>query len=185
MYLRFHIHGRCVPRLRGTTLAIHGKLRARKEWLDTWAVHYQTGEKIPQEYIDKIKKSSNFQAGYASDRQLSFGMVDMAWHTITEPVTEPLADFEQRAMGKTEIMPLVKGSAFSPLSDTSLPGDTLPDTMVTNGQKFWMPMPSLYSNKTVFSTKLPPNRSAATCWKRGIRKPNDSLQALPGPRADG
>ena len=66
------------------------------------------------EYIDKIKKSSNFQAGYASDRQLSFGMVDMAWHTITEPVTEPLADFEQRAMGKTEIMPLVKGSAFSP-----------------------------------------------------------------------
>lgn len=85
-----------------------------KEWLDTWAVHYQTGEKIPQEYIDKIKKSSNFQAGYASDRQLSFGMVDMAWHTITEPVTEPLVDFEQRAMGKTEIMPLVKGSAFSP-----------------------------------------------------------------------
>jgi len=41
-------------------------------------------------------------------------MVDMAWHTITEPVTEPLVDFEQRAMGKTEIMPLVKGSAFSP-----------------------------------------------------------------------
>ena len=85
-----------------------------KEWLDTWAEHYQTGEKSPQEYIDKIKKSSNFQAGYASDRQLSFGMVDMAWHTITEPVTEPLVDFEQRAMGKTEIMPVVKGSAFSP-----------------------------------------------------------------------
>ena len=41
-------------------------------------------------------------------------MVDMAWHTITEPVTEPLVDFEQRAMGKTEIMPLVKGSSFSP-----------------------------------------------------------------------
>ena len=41
-------------------------------------------------------------------------MVDMAWHTITEPVTEPLVDFEQRAMGKTEIMPVVKGSAFSP-----------------------------------------------------------------------
>ncbi|PXZ42874.1 M3 family peptidase [Sanguibacteroides justesenii] len=84
-----------------------------KEWLDTWAVHYQTGERLPQEYIDKIKKSANFQSGYASDRQLSFAMVDMAWHTITKPVTEPLIEFENKAMGKTEIMPLVKGSAFS------------------------------------------------------------------------
>ncbi len=84
-----------------------------KEWLDTWAVHYQTGEKLPQEYIDKIKKSANFQSGYASDRQLSFAMVDMAWHTITQPVTEPLIEFENRAMGRTEIMPAVKGSAFS------------------------------------------------------------------------
>ena len=85
-----------------------------KEWLDTWATHYQTGETIPQEYIDKIKRSSNFQSGYASERQLSFGMVDMAWHTITAPVTEPLVDFEQRAMGRTEIMPIVKGTAFCP-----------------------------------------------------------------------
>ncbi|KIO45012.1 peptidase M3 [Sanguibacteroides justesenii] len=84
-----------------------------KEWLDTWAVHYQTGERLPQEYIDKIKKSANFQSGYASDRQLSFAMVDMAWHTITQPVTEPLIEFENRAMGRTEIMPAVKGSAFS------------------------------------------------------------------------
>lgn len=84
-----------------------------KEWLDTWAVHYETGEKLPQEYIDKIKKSANFQSGYASDRQLSFAMVDMAWHTITEPVTEPLVDFEKRAMDRTGILPEVKGSAFS------------------------------------------------------------------------
>ena len=84
-----------------------------KEWLDTWAVHYQTGERLPQEYIDKIKKSANFQSGYASDRQLSFAMVDMAWHTITQPVTEPLIEFENRALGRTEIMPAVKGSAFS------------------------------------------------------------------------
>lgn len=84
-----------------------------KEWLDTWAVHYETGEQIPQEFIDKIKRSSNFQSGYTSDRQLSFGMVDMAWHTIKAPVTEDLVTFEQRAMGKTETMPFVEGSAFS------------------------------------------------------------------------
>ena len=84
-----------------------------KEWLDTWARHYQTGEKIPQEYIDRIRRAANFHSGYASDRQLSFGMVDMAWHSITAPVTEPLVDFEQRAMSKTEILPPVQGSAFS------------------------------------------------------------------------
>jgi len=84
-----------------------------KEWLDAWAIHYQTGEKLPQAYIERIKQSANFQSGYASDRQLSFGMVDMAWHTITTPVTEPLIDFEKRAMGRTEILPEVKGSAFS------------------------------------------------------------------------
>lgn len=84
-----------------------------KEWLDTWAVHYQTGEKIPQEFIDKIRKSANFQSGYASDRQLCYGMIDMAWHSITQPVSEPLIEFERRVMSRTEIMPTVEGSAFS------------------------------------------------------------------------
>ena len=40
-----------------------------KEWLDTWAVHYQTGEEIPQEYITKIHEAANFQSGYQNDRQ--------------------------------------------------------------------------------------------------------------------
>ena len=84
-----------------------------KEWLDTWARHYQTGEKIPQDYIDKIRRAANFHSGYASDRQLSFGMIDMAWHSITAPVTEPLIDFEQRVMSKTDVLPAVKDSAFS------------------------------------------------------------------------
>ena len=56
-----------------------------KEWLDTWAVHYQTGEKIPDEIIEKIKEASTFNEGYACNRQLGFGFLDMAWHTITEP----------------------------------------------------------------------------------------------------
>lgn len=84
-----------------------------KEWLDTWAVHYKTGEKIPQEFIDKIRNSANFQSGYASDRQLCYCMIDMAWHSITQPVSEPLIDFERQIMSRTEIMPTVEGSAFS------------------------------------------------------------------------
>ncbi|MDR1756776.1 MAG: M3 family metallopeptidase [Culturomica sp.] len=84
-----------------------------KEWLDQWAVHYETGEAIPQEYIDRIRNAANFQSGYVSDRQLSFGIVDMAWHTITAPVEEDIADFERRAMQPTEIFPPVAGTCFS------------------------------------------------------------------------
>lgn len=84
-----------------------------KAWLDEWAVHYETGEKIPREYIDKLREAANFQSGYQCDRQLSFGMVDMAWHSITAPVTEPVCRFEQEAMQPTEIFPAVDGSCFS------------------------------------------------------------------------
>lgn len=84
-----------------------------KEWLDTWAVHYQTGEKIPQEYINRIREAANFQSGYQSDRQISFGMVDMAWHSITAPITGSIQEFEQNAMAATEIFPAVDTSCFS------------------------------------------------------------------------
>lgn len=84
-----------------------------KEWLDTWAVHYQTGEKIPQEYIERIRRAANFQSGYQSDRQLSFGMVDMAWHSITEPFTGSIQQFENGAMSSTEAFPVVDSSSFS------------------------------------------------------------------------
>ena len=80
-----------------------------KEFLDSFAKHYQTGEKRPQTLIDKIVRSSQFGAGYACMRQLGFGMLDMAWHTITEPVADPIA-FEREAMKSVEIFPPVDGS---------------------------------------------------------------------------
>ena len=82
---------------------------AEKEFLDSFAKHYQTGEKLPQNLIDKIVRSSQFGAGYACMRQLGFGMLDMAWHTITEPVADPIA-FEREAMKSVEIFPPVDGS---------------------------------------------------------------------------
>lgn len=84
-----------------------------KEWLDTWAVHYLTNEPIPQEYIDKIRQAANFQSGYQCDRQLSFGIVDMAWHSITAPFKDNVLDFETQAMAPTESFPSVNGSCFS------------------------------------------------------------------------
>lgn len=84
-----------------------------KEWLDTFAVHYQTGDPIPAEYIDRIRRAANFQSGYLCDRQLSFGMVDMAWHSLTAPFEGSVPDFEARAMAPTETFPPVPGACFS------------------------------------------------------------------------
>lgn len=84
-----------------------------KEWLDTWAVHYRTGEPIPQAYIEKIRAAANFQSGYQCDRQLSFAMTDMAWHSLTAPFEGSVSDFEQQAMAPTETFPPVEGSCFS------------------------------------------------------------------------
>lgn len=84
-----------------------------KEWLDKWAAHYETGEKIPVDYITKIHDAANFQSGYQSDRQLSFGIVDMAWHTVTEDIKESVPEFESRAMAATELFPVIDSSCFS------------------------------------------------------------------------
>ena len=81
-----------------------------KEWLDAWARHYKTGEKIPVELIDKIKESMIFNEGYACNRQLGFGFLDMAWHTIEEDKVTDIDIFEKQAMKKTELFPPVKGA---------------------------------------------------------------------------
>lgn len=74
-----------------------------KEWLQEVAVHYQTGEPIPDELIHKIIDSKNFLSGYQCVRQLSFGFTDMAWHSINAPYGGSIADFERQAMEKTEL----------------------------------------------------------------------------------
>jgi peptidyl-dipeptidase Dcp len=80
-----------------------------KEWLTSWARHYISGEIIPERLIDKIKASSTFNEGYACNRQLGFGFLDMAWHTITTPFKENLTEFEFEALAKTELFPAIDG----------------------------------------------------------------------------
>jgi peptidyl-dipeptidase Dcp len=84
-----------------------------KEWLDTWAAHYITGAKIPAELISRIREASTFNEGYACYRQLSFGFLDMAWHTITNPIDGNICDFETAAMARTELFPSIEGSNMS------------------------------------------------------------------------
>ncbi len=84
-----------------------------KEYLDLWAVHYQTGEPMPAELIAKIVATQNYLAAYQNLRQLSFGMTDMAWHTITAPVTTSVEAFERAAMAPTQLFPFVDGAYTS------------------------------------------------------------------------
>ncbi len=85
-----------------------------KEYLDMWAVHYQTGEAIPAELVEKIVAAKNYLAAYSNVRQLSFGMSDMAWHTMTEPYTGEVEPFEMKAMAPVLVTPIVEGTAMAP-----------------------------------------------------------------------
>ncbi|MDD3812267.1 MAG: M3 family metallopeptidase, partial [Bacteroidales bacterium] len=85
-----------------------------KEWLDLFATHYQTGDPIPQDLIDKLIQARNFLEGYATERQLGFGYADLAWHTITEPFKDDVIAFDQAASEKTRIFPLLEGASMAP-----------------------------------------------------------------------
>ncbi len=78
-----------------------------KDFLDRFAKHYRTGETIPAKLVEKIVAARNYLAGYLSVRQLSFGFLDMAWHTLEETTTESVKDFEEKAWKKTQIFPRI------------------------------------------------------------------------------
>jgi peptidyl-dipeptidase Dcp len=87
---------------------------SEKEFLDGFAVHYKTGEKIPAELVKKIKDAENFNAAYFCLRQLSFGLYDMAWHTIEVPYQGDVIKLEKEAMASTQVLPVVSDVAMGP-----------------------------------------------------------------------
>lgn len=68
-----------------------------KEFLRTFAFHYETGEPLPDELISRIVRSRNFMAAYACMRQVSFGLLDMAYYTQKEEFTDDIIKFEKKA----------------------------------------------------------------------------------------
>ena len=87
---------------------------SEREYLDSFARHYLTGESIPQDLVEKIKASQQYGAAYACLRQLSFGYLDMAYHTITHPVSGDAFKFEYEAMKPVEVFKPVAGCMMSP-----------------------------------------------------------------------
>jgi len=84
-----------------------------EEFLKLFARHYQTGGVMPSELIKKIVHARNFHAGYAAVRQLGFAFLDMAWHSVTEPVKESVVTFEQDALKLVRLFPHVENTLTS------------------------------------------------------------------------
>ena len=77
------------------------------EYLNTFAKHYQTGETIPNELIEKIVESKNYLSAYYHIRQLQFGILDMAWHSLTEIFDENPLTFEKNTLSATNVLPSI------------------------------------------------------------------------------
>ena len=76
-----------------------------RDFLRTFAFHYKTGEPLPDELIDRIVRSRNFMAAYSCLRQVSFGLLDMAYYTKHEPFDEDIISFEKKAWKEAVISP--------------------------------------------------------------------------------
>ena len=78
-----------------------------KEYLQSFAKHYQTGDPLPDSLITKIKASKNYLSAYYHMRQLQFGILDMNYHTLTAPIDGEVITFEKNALRSTDVLPTV------------------------------------------------------------------------------
>lgn len=90
---------------------------SEKEFLDGFAVHHQTGEKLPFELVEKIKAAENYNVGVGCMRQLSFGYLDMAWNGLKTDFDGDAAAFEKQAWSKAIVLPMPEGCMMSTAFD--------------------------------------------------------------------
>lgn len=83
------------------------------EWLEKFAIHYQTGEPIPKPLVKKLIDSRNFQAGYLSERQIMFGKLDIEWHSVEKPFKTDVTTFEKEKIKENYLFPFIDGSCTS------------------------------------------------------------------------
>ena len=156
-----------------------------KEYLDMWAVHYQTGEAIPAELVEKIVAAKNYLAAYGNVRQLSFGMSDMAWHTMTEPYEGEIEPFEMKAMAPVQVTPVVEGTAMAPAFTHIFSGGYAAGyygykwAEVLDADAF-----SLFKEKGIFNTEVSTSFRENVLSKGGVEHPMELYVRFRGHKPD-
>ena len=84
-----------------------------KDFLNTFARHYRTGEALPDDLIKRLVDASNFNVAYACLRQVSFGLLDMAWYTRNTAFEGDVKAYEQEAWKKAQILPVIEEACMS------------------------------------------------------------------------
>ena len=84
-----------------------------KEFLDQFAVHYETGAKIPADIVKKLIDATNFNIGHECCKQISYSLLDLAWHTITEPFDGEFEEFEKKSWEPTVVLPEVPNTLLT------------------------------------------------------------------------
>ena len=82
-------------------------------FLNTFAKHYQTGENIPADLVQRIKDAANYNVAYACLRQVSFGLLDMAWYTRNTPFEGDVKAFEKEAWSRAQVLPQIDETCMS------------------------------------------------------------------------
>ena len=113
VHIAFDGHQRC-PRLCRTSITDYGKLGLRAGVSAIICKALPDRRSNPQELIDKIIAAKNFLAGYASVRQLNYGLTDMSWHNITSVPEDSVVDYEQNVLANSAVLPAIEGIVFSP-----------------------------------------------------------------------
>ena len=84
-----------------------------EEFIKHFAFHYQSGETIPQELVEKIKASHTFKAAYQCIRQVGLGLIDQAWHNISAPFDGDVLEYEESVTAALRVMPTIKDTGIT------------------------------------------------------------------------
>ena len=127
--------------------------------MQLFAYHYKTGEPLPMDYVRKLKEAAVFMEGLQTLRQLSFGFLDMAWHTADPAAISSVQAFERTATEKAELFPpidaLCISTAFSHISKEAMPQAIT----AIYGRRFYRQMPTRVLKRKGFSIYKPVNPS--------------------------